>query len=190
MLLGIAGGDHWKREVQALPDYVRVAPKEESRLAAFLGWLQPWSRKSWARRAITLGFTVYMPEAQIGSDEAAPTVAHEGKHATDAKKLTRVVFALAYLFPPALITFRALLEVRGFEAEARAMVRLYGASGAYEKWARGIGDTFAGASYFFMAPWGRGWVFKRLMAAVVDELRRRGEWGAYVEANRQAVQGD
>lgn len=180
MLLGLAGTDAWKREVLNLPDYVRVVPKEESRLAAFLGWLQPWNRKTWADRAITLGFTVCIPAAYIGSNYGASVVAHEAQHAADAKRLTRVGFALAYLFPPALLTFRAWLEVRGFEAEARAMVRQLGGSGLYDAWATRVAGVFVGPSYLFMAPWGRKWAYRRIMAAVVDELQRRGEWARYV----------
>lgn len=180
-LLGLSGAEAWRREVLNLPDYCTLAVKEDSRMASFLGWLQPWNRAGWATRAITLGFTIRIPADFVGTDYGARVVAHEAQHVVDAKRLTRVGLVLAYLLAfPVVLTARAWIEVRGFEAEARAMVRAYGGAGLYDAWAARVAGEFVGGGYLFMAPWGRKWAYKRIMAAVVDELQRRGEWSKYV----------
>jgi hypothetical protein len=181
----------WRQVFAQLPSKARVYPKECSRFVKVLGWLQPWNRARWPGVTVTVGFTIYMPVKMIGTDDGAMILAHEAQHVIDADRFTRVGFVLLYLFAlPTMLTMRAWFEARAIEAQARAMVDVYGegATPEYvERWAADRADLFSGSMDLWMAPWARRGLQRRFMLAAAEQHRAVGRAGTSVRIINLAV---
>lgn len=92
-----------------------VAVKENSKLMKFLFLFIGIFNKSWMSNfTMTIGYTVYMPKALVGSDAGYRVLRHEAMHIADYHKW-KILFGLSYLLLlPTVLTFRAYWEFRGY----------------------------------------------------------------------------
>lgn len=85
-----------------------VRDKVNSRLQRLLARiLAPWNDEFMKSYWTTVGFTTWRP-SRIEED-AWLSIFHEGVHAIDAKKMTRLMFFFLYLFPLSFVPLTALL---------------------------------------------------------------------------------
>lgn len=83
-----------------------VRDKENSWTQRLIGrllgrWMPSYMTDFWT----TIGFTTYRPSLARADGDQWMTVFHEGLHAVQAKRLTRPIFYLLYLFPVSLAPF-------------------------------------------------------------------------------------
>lgn len=194
----------WDRNAQRVADAVRlvqrfvsgfrVVAKTKSRFHRALGWLfskvggSAYMREFWT----TTGYTAAYPSQFDNSFDAAAfcDVMHEGTHATDASRLTRVGFALIYFFPQVFAIPVALGAIWGpwwlvlvglglllpLPAPGRLWLELraYGNDCAVQWWwlqdneqqiKRGndVADYLSNGSYYWALPF-RAWILKKVFA--------------------------
>jgi len=104
----------------------------------------------------TLGYTIYLP-SEFGSFSPTERVAiylHEAVHVRQAKRYTRLLFSLMYLFLPIPIGFawaRIAFEWEAYSVNIRVMADRYGIdfvkSGKFKNF---IIEQFTGPSYIYM----------------------------------------
>jgi len=91
----------------SLPGF-EVKYKDESIFMKILGKLLFFNKDFMTRYATTIGNTVYFPSREfVESNQLSSivTMAHEYRHARDSKKITKVLFSIAYLLPQLLAPF-------------------------------------------------------------------------------------
>ncbi len=87
--------------VQKYVPKFRVKKKSESLFMKILGKIL-FFNKDWNNYSTTIGFTSYVGDVEL-TESAWQTIFHEGMHAIQAKKMTRLLFFIAYLFPAILV---------------------------------------------------------------------------------------
>lgn len=176
-----------------VPQY-RVVPKKDSRLMWFIGKVL-FFNKDWERYSTTIGFTTYS-----GSSEETSSpwlVFHEGLHAVRAKRMSRPLFYLAYLFPflpiPYLAVPRFLIEREGYKMNMLIQLLQEGEYAAFNNHAEDWYTTqLSGSPYFFMIPpfFARREVW-RMMLEVKQDPVKDPYWKDVVEfIRRQQVAGN
>jgi hypothetical protein len=134
--------------------------KESSRLMRALGWLvRPINQDFMGDYATTLGSTVYMPKALLGTVNGETILYHEAVHVGDWRRWN-VLMSLSYVFPPAILTFRALWEWRGYKESLRQDYRYFGPAALSDGSIEFYVNQFCGSAYFWMFPFRktvRGW---------------------------------
>jgi len=151
------------RETKAeFPDF-KVVYKSESGLMrtvnAFLFAVSFGRMKTFMTGyATTLGTTVYVTEGWRTKPDLAKCILlrHERVHMRQARRLTRPVFSLLYLFvflPALLAYFRARFEMEAYEETIRATFEYYGRQAVFAKEFRErMASQFTGPGYLFMWP--------------------------------------
>lgn len=137
-----------------LPGF-RVAYKDESRGQRALGRLVGlWNPHYLTRYTTVLGRTVWMPSrawrAQRSPRDLYLLLRHEAVHLRDMRRFP-ILFQLSYaLLLPAVLTLRAVWELRAYDETVRATVELDGALS--EEQLEYIVGCFTGPDYLFMFP--------------------------------------
>jgi len=170
----------------------KVVSKEDSLLHRTIGKIMFFNPGYMKNFYTTIGYTAATP---IGIEASYEVIYHEGLHAIQAKKYTRLLFGLAYLLPqilaplfvalsfifslwlliPAavlLLPLPAYFRMK-FELEAyclSAMIEVW--KGKYTDESRNfIINNFIGENYYFM------WPFKkRLISAIDSAVLKAKSW--------------
>jgi len=109
--------DRFSKFAKILSGYLngfRVKFKDESALMKFIGKLMFFNKAFMTRFVTTIGYIVYFPSRvnlETRGEGSTRTLAHEYRHAKDAKKFTRVLFSLLYLFPQILAVPGAIAAI-------------------------------------------------------------------------------
>lgn len=174
-----------------------VKAKSKSWFHRLIGRVPGFGANYMARFWTTIGFTSSWPtKFDQGFDELAwVDVLHEGRHAADASKITRLLFGWLYILPQSLgvtllpvllflgapwwaLLSAAVLAVAPLPAVFRAVAefRAYTVSVAAEYWSTGTmpettgyQDYFTTSEYYWMFPL-RQWV-RAYFESVVDALK-------------------
>lgn len=170
----------------------RVISKAGSTFYRILCWLPPivFFRKRFMEDFwTTVGYTTAYP---VGGENGWEVRPHEGLHARQALRWTRVLFSVLYLFPQSFLLplgtflalfispwfwalaalgaaplpapFRMLWELEAFKLSVMIEEWQWGYDGAvdYIDWI--VNTCFAGSTYYYMWPF-KGWVRKQLLKA-------------------------
>ena len=91
-----------------------LVEKENSKLMKFLNFFaRLWMPTFLTTVTTVLGYTVYMPKAQIGTDSGYVILRHEAVHMRDFKKWWYLQ-TITYFIPPAGPSMKAIWEFRGY----------------------------------------------------------------------------
>lgn len=112
---------------------------------------------------MTLGRTIWMAPAILGSDFGAQVLRHEAVHVRDQARWGPLFF-ITYFLLPIGPSFRALWEARAY----RETLRFIATQSPWQRdWAvEWVTSVFTGASYGFMFPF--PWVVRRWCRKVLD----------------------
>ena len=128
--------------------------KDESRLMRIIGKLLFFNKSFMTSYTTTTFSKVYFPNRkrfeERGPDAAYITLRHEAIHLRDSRKFF-LFFQLSYIFLlPAILTFRAFWEWRGYKESIRAYYEVYGV--IPDSRVESIVNNFVGSSYLYMFP--------------------------------------
>lgn len=166
--------------VQRFVPAFRIFPKTKSRLHRLIGWLV--GRAYLANFWTTFGYTACWPSCydEDFDSNAWACILHEGLHAQDASRLTRLLFSFLYAIPQALAPLVAVSAIWGpwwlllcalpLLGPLPALFRLHAESRAYSLeaatfwWWRQDADQLVrfqndavnyltGGSYYWTLPW-------------------------------------
>lgn len=159
---------------QEFPDF-EIVPKSESRLMraidVILRIITFGQMKAFMTGFITtLGTTVYVhgPWTDSSDNSKAIVLRHERVHMRQARRYTRPLFSLLYLFVlPSVWTFRARFEKEAYEETMAAVAEIYGPEALNPDLKEGLVGHFTSAEYFWMDP------FRRSVERWYDETRDR-----------------
>lgn len=136
----------------------KIVPKSESFLMkainVFLVAITFGRMKTFMNGFITtVGNTVYVTPSWDKQTDASRviTLRHERVHMRQARRYTRPVFSLLYLFfLPCVWTFRAKFEAEAYEETMRAVVEAHGKDALDDRLRKNMIRHFTSAEYFWM----------------------------------------
>ena len=100
------------RAIQRRIPKFKIVDKRKSRFMKFLNLFVYFFNPAFMSSFITtVGFTAYWPDwpdKQVSEQTKFSRMWHEGIHALQGKRLTRICFAFLYLFPQCLFVFALL----------------------------------------------------------------------------------